>query len=46
VALTAAGYTVHRATHRMLARNPHPFMAVVRRSLGSASRLTRDTCKT
>jgi hypothetical protein len=29
VALTAAGYEVHRATHRMLERNPNPFLGVV-----------------
>jgi len=33
VALTAAGYEVHRATYRMLAWNPEPFMNLVRRSL-------------
>jgi hypothetical protein len=33
VALTAAGYQVHRATYRMLAWDPDPFMNLVRRSL-------------
>ncbi len=33
VTLTAAGYEVHRATHRMLAWNPDPFLGLVRRSL-------------
>ena len=33
VALTAAGYEVHRATYRMLAWNPDPFLSLVRRSL-------------
>jgi hypothetical protein len=33
VALTAAGYEVHRATHRMLAWNPDPFLSLVRHSL-------------
>jgi hypothetical protein len=33
VALTAAGYTVHRTTYRMLKRNPGPFMALVADSL-------------
>jgi len=33
VALTAAGCEVHRATYRMLAWNPDPFMNLVRRSL-------------
>lgn len=33
VALTAAGHQVHRATYRMLAWNPDPFMNLVRRSL-------------
>jgi hypothetical protein len=33
VALTAAGYEVHRATYRMLAWDPDPFMSLVRRSL-------------
>jgi hypothetical protein len=33
VALTAAGYTVHRATYRMLQRNPAPFLRNVRQSL-------------
>lgn len=33
VALTAAGYQVHRATYKMLQRNPGPFLKVVRDSL-------------
>jgi len=33
VALTAAGYDVHRATHRMLSWDPDPFLKLVRRSL-------------
>lgn len=33
VTLTAAGYEVHRATYRMLAWNPDPFLSLVRRSL-------------
>ena len=33
VALTAAGYEVHRATDKMLAWNPDPFLSLVRRSL-------------
>ena len=33
VALTAAGYEVHRATHRMLTWNPDPFLNLIRRSL-------------
>lgn len=33
VALTAAGYTVHRATYRMLERDPGPFLALVADSL-------------
>jgi len=33
VALTLAGYTVHRATYRMLTWNPDPFMNLVRCSL-------------
>jgi hypothetical protein len=33
VALTAAGYEVHRATYRMLAWNPAQFMSLVRRSI-------------
>ncbi len=33
VALTAAGYEVHRATYRMLAWDPDPFMNLVRRRL-------------
>jgi very-short-patch-repair endonuclease len=35
VALTAAGYVVHRATYAMLVRDPDTFLAVVRRSLNS-----------
>lgn len=31
--LMSAGYTVHRATRRMLERDPEPFMRLVRRSL-------------
>ena len=33
VALTAAGYTVHRATYRMLQRDPGPFLALIADSL-------------
>jgi len=33
VALTAAGYTVHRATYRMLKRAPEPFLVLVADSL-------------
>ncbi len=33
VTLTLAGYTVHRATYRMLTWNPDPFMNLIRRSL-------------
>lgn len=33
VALTTAGHEVHRATYRMLAWNPEPFMNLVRRAL-------------
>jgi len=33
VALTAAGYTVHRATYRMLKRDPDPFLSLVADSL-------------
>jgi hypothetical protein len=33
VALAAAGYEVHRATRRMLSRDPDSFMRLVRRSL-------------
>lgn len=33
VALQAAGYTVHRATHKMLERNPDPVLKLVRDSL-------------
>lgn len=35
VALTVAGYTVHRATARMLRRNPDPFLNLVRDCLRS-----------
>lgn len=35
VALAAAGYTVHRATYKMLERNPDQFLNLVRASLGS-----------
>jgi hypothetical protein len=31
--LAAAGYEVHRATRRMLSRDPDSFMRLVRRSL-------------
>jgi hypothetical protein len=41
VALTAAGYEVHRATHRMLERNPGPFLSVVRQALTRRSVATR-----
>jgi Protein of unknown function (DUF559) len=34
VALTAAGYAVHRATYLMLDQNPDPFLGNVRRALG------------
>jgi hypothetical protein len=33
IALTAAGYEVHRATARMLERNPRPFFEVIRSAL-------------
>jgi Protein of unknown function (DUF559) len=33
IKLTAAGYKVHRATYRMLQRNPDPFLSLVRKSL-------------
>ena len=33
VALTAAGYKVHRATYRMLKRDPSPFLRLVHNSL-------------
>jgi hypothetical protein len=33
VALTVAGYEVHRATAKMLSRDPTPFLRLVRRSL-------------
>jgi Protein of unknown function (DUF559) len=33
ISLTAAGYEVHRATRRMLAWDPEPFLNLVRRSL-------------
>ena len=33
VVLAAAGYTVHRATYKMLDRNPGPFLRLVRNSL-------------
>lgn len=35
VALTAAGYKVHRATYRMLERDPDPFIGLVRKALAS-----------
>jgi len=38
VALTGAGYAVHRATFRMLDRNPDPFLNIVRRSLQERGR--------
>jgi hypothetical protein len=34
VILQAAGYVVHCATYKMLERNPHPFLGLVRKSLG------------
>lgn len=37
VALSAAGYRVHRATYAMLNHDPDPFMNVVRKSLDQAS---------
>ena len=33
VALSVAGYTVHRTTYQMLKRNPGPFLALVASSL-------------
>lgn len=33
VDLGIAGYAVHRATYRMLSRDPHPFLELLRRSL-------------
>jgi hypothetical protein len=33
VALTGAGYTVHRATYRMLKRNPSPLLQLLKRHL-------------
>jgi len=41
VDLVAAGYEVHRATHRMLARDPRPFLSNVRRALGRRSTESR-----
>lgn len=35
VALAAAGYVVHRATPRMLSRDPKPFFALLRRQLAN-----------
>jgi very-short-patch-repair endonuclease len=43
VALTAAGYEVHRATYRMLTWNPDPFMNLVRRSLHQRQPRTAST---
>jgi uncharacterized protein DUF559 len=43
VALTAAGYDVHRATHQMLNSDPGPFLAVVRRSLQQRQQRTAST---
>lgn len=34
VRLTAAGYKMHRATYRMLKRNPRPILDLLRRDLG------------
>jgi hypothetical protein len=36
IALTSAGYVVHRATYRMLKRDPGQFMTLVRSALDSA----------
>jgi very-short-patch-repair endonuclease len=35
IALASAGYVVHRATYRMLKREPDQFMTLVRRALDS-----------
>jgi Protein of unknown function (DUF559)/Transcriptional regulator, AbiEi antitoxin len=43
VVLTLAGYTVHRATYRMLTWNPDPFMNLVRRSLRQHQPRTAST---
>jgi len=43
VALTAAGYEVHRATHRMLTWDPDPFMNLLRRSLHQRKTRTAST---
>ena len=40
VALTAAGYQVHRATYRMLTWDPDPFLNLIRRSLQSRTAST------
>ena len=40
VALNAAGYEVHRATYRMLAWDPDPFLGLVRRSLNQRTAST------
>lgn len=45
VALVAAGYEVHRATHRMLAWNPDPFMTLVRRSIRCRRSRTASTSR-
>jgi uncharacterized protein DUF559 len=45
VALTAAGYDVHRATYQMLNCDPDPFLAVVRRSLRSRQHRTASTSR-
>ncbi len=34
LALTAAGYRVHRVTERMLEQDPRPFIRIVRDALG------------
>jgi predicted transcriptional regulator of viral defense system len=43
VALTAAGYEVHRATRLMLSRNPDPFLELVRRTLNQRQPQTAST---
>jgi hypothetical protein len=43
IVLTAAGYEVHRATYRMLAWDPDPFMNLVRRSLRQRGPRTAST---
>lgn len=40
VDLIAAGYAVHRATYKMLERNPGPFLANVRRALNTRTAST------